>query len=259
MSHVSMYVRVLIKYAVSGTSSTGVTLAGSLIVNQVIKVGDFTGPIISGIGETIALSTSPFSCVANVAIPNPGVVDGNACGSAAATTYTVLAFGESFFAGGFVADGDVVQAPIGNHILIICAEDACGNETCEEYDLIVTDEIEPTASCDDDLNVSIGGGDVSVGIEGIARLFAEDVDEGSSDNCGDVTLEVRRNYWRNNTCDASANRWSPWGDFVDFYCCDVANEITIELRVTDESGNSERMLVDCYSRRQVEPILLRTR
>jgi hypothetical protein len=52
-----------------------------------------------------------------------------------------------------------------------------------------------------------------------------------------VTLEVRRNYWRNNTCDPSPNRFSPWGDFVDFYCCDIANEITIELRVTDASNN----------------------
>ncbi|MEL6660891.1 MAG: hypothetical protein AAFR36_30815, partial [Bacteroidota bacterium] len=205
--------------------------------DQFVKVGDFTGPIISGIDEVINISTSPLSCAANVMIPTPDVVDGNGCGSAIATTYTVLAFGETFFAGGNVGDGDIVQAPIGTHTLIICAEDDCLNETCEEYTLVVTDEIEPNAICDDELNVSIGGGDVLNGIEGIARVFAEDIDEGSNDNCGTVTLEVRRNFWRNGTCDASANRFSPWGAFVDFYCCDIANEITIELRVTDESGN----------------------
>ena len=212
--------------------------AGSLIANQIVKVFDATPPVLTGIPEVINLSTSPFSCVANVAIPTPGIVDGNGCSSVELTTYTVLAFGEAFFAGGYIADGDVVQAPIGEHVLILCGEDDCGNETCEEYDLVVTDEIEPSAACDDELNVSIGGGDVASGIEGIARIFAEDVDEGSYDNCGEVTLEVRRNFWRNDTCDASANRWSPWGDFVDFYCCDIANEITIELRVTDESGNT---------------------
>ncbi|MGH1436709.1 MAG: hypothetical protein ACRBG0_19885, partial [Lewinella sp.] len=105
------------------------------------------------------------------------------------------------------------------------------------YELNVADEIEPSASCNDELNVSIGGGDVANGVEGIARIFATDVNEGSNDNCGEVTLEVRRNYWRNETCNPSANRWSPWGDYVDFYCCDIDNEITIELRVTDESGN----------------------
>eukprot|EP00903_Cladosiphon_okamuranus_P000764 g762.t1 len=230
--------------------------------DQFVKVGDFTGPVISGIAEVLNISTSPLSCVANIVIPNPTVVDGNSCGSAAATTYTILAGGETFFAGGNVADGDVVQAPIGEHTLIICAEDDCGNETCEEYTLIIRDEIEPSAACDDELNVSIGGGDVLNGIEGIARIFAEDVDEGSYDNCGEVSLEVRRNYWRNGTCDASENRWSPWGEFVDFYCCDIANEITIELRVTDESGNQnicwmtvtpeDKLNPYCYAPQDVE-------
>ncbi|MEL7248324.1 MAG: hypothetical protein AAFO03_07890, partial [Bacteroidota bacterium] len=49
--------------------------------DQFVKVGDFTGPVISGISEVINISTSPLSCVANVAIPNPDVVDGNDCGS----------------------------------------------------------------------------------------------------------------------------------------------------------------------------------
>jgi hypothetical protein len=209
----------------------------AFIYNQLIKVGDFTGPVLTGVAPTLTISTSPLSCVANVLIPTPTITDGNGCSDVHTTIYTILANGTTFFAGGNIADNDVVQVPVGTHTLILCAEDACGNETCEEYTLIIRDEIEPTASCDDDLNVSIGGGDVLNGIEGIARIFATAVDEGSYDNCGEVTLEVRRNYWRNNTCDPSENRWSPWGEYIDFYCCDIANEITIELRVTDESGN----------------------
>ncbi|WP_367389207.1 T9SS type A sorting domain-containing protein [Lewinella sp. LCG006] len=210
---------------------------GSGTLNQLIKVGDFTGPVLTGVAPTLTISTSPLSCVANVLIPTPTITDGNGCSNVHTTTYTILANGTTFFAGGNIADNDVVGVPVGTHTLILCAEDACGNETCEEYTLIIRDEIEPTASCDDDLNVSIGGGDVLNGIEGIARIFATAVDEGSSDNCGEVSLEVRRNYWRNETCDPSENRWSPWGEYVDFYCCDINNEITIELRVTDESGN----------------------
>ncbi|MGH1437181.1 MAG: hypothetical protein ACRBG0_22265, partial [Lewinella sp.] len=209
----------------------------SIIYNQFVKVGDFTGPIISGVPAVISVSTSPFNCMANFLVPNPQVTDGNGCSTAAATSYTILANGTSFFRGGNIGANVVVQVPIGNHTVELCAEDGCGNETCVTYDLVVRDLIEPTASCDDQLNVSIGGGDVANGITGIARVYANDVNEGSNDNCGPVTLEVRRNYWRNNTCDASANRWSPWGNFVDFYCCDVNNEITIELRVTDQSGN----------------------
>ena len=211
--------------------------SNSFTWDQFVRVGDFTGPEISGIADVINVSTSPFSCLANIAIPCPTVVDANGCSSASATTWTVLAFGDSFFAGGDLCEGDVVQAPIGEHTLIVCASDDCGNETCEEYTVVVRDDIEPTAICDDELNVSIGGGDVANGVEGIARVFAVDFDEGSNDNCGEVTVEVRRNFWRDGTCNDSANRWSPWGEFVDFYCCDIGNEITIELRVTDEAGN----------------------
>jgi len=210
----------------------------SIVYNQLVKVGDFTGPVIAGVPAVIDVSTSPFACTANFAIPVPQVTDGNGCSSASPTTYTILANGVTFFANGTIGPNRIVQVPIGNHRLTLCAQDACGNETCQNYDLIVRDRIQPTAACDDQLNVSIGGGDTANGITGIARIFAADVNEGSNDNCGPVTLEVRRNFWRNNTCDASASRYSEWGPFVDFYCCDIAESITIELRVTDQSGNS---------------------
>jgi len=106
-----------------------------------------------------------------------------------------------------------------------------------EVTVTVEDNIEPTAVCDDELNVSIGGGDVLNDVYGQARVYAEDIDEGSSDNCSEVTVEVRRNFWRNGDCHPSENRWSDWGDYVDFLCCDIDKEITIELRVTDASGN----------------------
>jgi len=208
----------------------------SLILNQLVKVGDFTGPALSGVPATAIVSTSPFACVANYAIPVPVVSDGNGCSTAGPTTYTITQ-GGVYVANGNIIGAPIVQLPIGVYTVTLCAADACGNETCQDYEVTVRDLIQPTASCDDQLNVSIGGGDVANGIEGIARIFAADVDEGSNDNCGPVTVEVRRNFWRNNTCDASASRFSPWGDFVDFYCCDIAKEITIELRVTDQAGN----------------------
>jgi hypothetical protein len=219
--------------------------SSSVTYNQLVKVGDFTGPVLTGIPAVISASTSPFSCLANYSVPTPVITDGNGCSNVFPTTYTVLANGTTFFAGGtyqlvngvYRANPALVAVPIGQHKLVICAKDGCGNETCVTYDLIVRDLIEPSAACDDQLNVSIGGGDVASGITGIARIFATDVNEGSNDNCGPVTLEVRRNYWRNNTCDPSASRWSAWGAYVDFYCCDINNQITIELRVTDQSGN----------------------
>ncbi len=203
------------------------------IQQQIISIADEVGPVISGIPEVIQVSTNPFSCVATVAVTIPTVVDGNGCSSAAPTTYTVLAFGEAFFAGGNIIDGDIFQIPVGPHTIIYCAEDDCGNETCNQYDLLVTDNIVPAAVCLPNLTIPIGGGDTANGIEGIWRLFPEDLDDGSFDNCGPVSMQVRRNYWRFNTCDSNPNRWSPFGDQVDFYCCDQGTEITVELKVID--------------------------
>jgi hypothetical protein len=52
----------------------------------------------------------------------------------------------------------------------------------------VLDLIEPNAVCDDQLNVSLNG-------EGVARVYAVDINEGSNDNCGIVSIQVRR-AWR---------------------------------------------------------------
>ncbi|MEZ4985139.1 MAG: hypothetical protein R2795_08915 [Saprospiraceae bacterium] len=75
----------------------------------------------------------------------------------------------------------------------MCVADQCGNETCEDYTLIVEDRVSPTAACDDQLNITINNGDAASGVEGVAAISAEDVDEGSNDNCDtDVFLEISR-------------------------------------------------------------------
>ncbi|MEZ4986840.1 MAG: hypothetical protein R2795_17680 [Saprospiraceae bacterium] len=49
--------------------------------------------------------------------------------------------------------------------------DDCGNTTCVTYDLVVRDLISPTASCDDQLNVTINSGDFLNGVNGQARIY----------------------------------------------------------------------------------------
>ncbi|MCB9035398.1 MAG: hypothetical protein H6557_02145 [Lewinellaceae bacterium] len=75
--------------------------------------------------------------------------------------------------------------PAGSHYFRYRVEDGCGNKVIVYCPFTVADLVEPTAICDDNLHVSIGGAD-------FARIFAEDVDEGSNDNCNEVSLAVRR-------------------------------------------------------------------
>jgi hypothetical protein len=142
-----------------------------------------------------------------------------------------------------------VGIPLGNHFFYYEVEDDCGNKTTVYCDFSVRDQIEPVAVCDDQLNISIGGGD-------FARVFAADIDEGSWDNCEIDRIEVRRNKFDpiNYTC---GNSFSLWGPYVDFFCCDVGVEIEIQLRVIDKSGNINTCWLTVTPEEKVRPYVMR--
>ncbi|MEM1215832.1 MAG: hypothetical protein AAGJ82_09120, partial [Bacteroidota bacterium] len=215
---------------------------------QLVKITDTIAPILTcpsydtdGDGtpdNPTVFSLAPNDCTANFIAPLPSVTDN--CSSNISIATTIFEQGTNAFVAYVsptAASRLVTGVPVGQFYFRYEATDDCGNTRILDCPFEVRDLIEPYAVCDDELNVSLGGGDVANGIEGIARIFATDVDEGSSDNCGVVTLEVRRNFWADDTCSDNENSFSPWGDFIDFLCCDIDREIKIELRVTDASGN----------------------
>ena len=222
--------------------------------SQLIKVGDFTPPTVGhpgedydwdGVIDPLVFSTSPFSCTAAFEVPIPTVTDN--CSDYEVYTEIVTTveidvtnqYGQVI---GTALDTVTVRVidwdaptrfvngiPVGEHMFYYIVEDDCGNKTEIYCPFSCLDQIEPVAVCDDDLHVSIGGGD-------FARLFAADIDEGSWDNCEIDRIEVRRNKFDpiNYTC---GNSFSLWGPYVDFFCCDVGVEIEIQLRVIDIAGN----------------------
>ncbi len=231
----------------------------SRVWTQLIKVGDFTGPVLEcpivdnnwdGVADLLTYSTGPFNCTAAFAVPMPTVSDN--CSDWTLLTQIVTTIQAPVYNQWGQQIGttpqDVIVAtiphganrfvsniPVGCHRFRYTATDDCGKISTIECIFQVEDLIEPIAVCDDDLNISIGG-------QGLARVYAEDIDEGSSDNCGPIRLEIRRTYVLNpNTCapispttGAEENGALPWGDYVDFTCCDVNREVRIELRVWDD-------------------------
>ena len=233
--------------------------------NQTIKVGDFSNPDVScpivdwdhdGIPDhVLTYSTGPFDCTAAFAVPAPTITDN--C-SSTATVYTWVVTYDTHpeydiygnpIPGTSVTDeievaeldpieidlanppstvGYVSGIPLGCHYFRYKVVDACDKETTVECLFFVEDQVEPVAICDDDLNISIGG-------QGYARVYADDIDEGSWDNCGPIRIEVRRLYNEDpNTCAPVPPFYSPWGEYVDFNCCDVHDMVTIEMRVWDD-------------------------
>ena len=82
--------------------------------------------------------------------------------------------------------------------------------------------------------MTVGMYDTGNGLTG--KVNAESIDNGSFDNCSDLTFEIRRESAK---CEAGDNQF---GESIKFCCADIVGdapyEVDVELRVTDASGNS---------------------
>lgn len=232
--------------------------AGPIITHdQIIRIADLTPPQVScsapdadqnGLPDTLRYSTVSNLCAASITAPLPQAADN--CSSFTVLTEvtsnritpitnpfgTVIGFDTSLVVLATLpanAQSRIVNnIPVGRHWFRYTVTDACSNVTTVSCPFVVADLAPPTAICDDDLTVSLGG-------NGIGLIRAQDVDEGSSDNCGPVTLEVRRMLGFNPaTCATVPSAFTAWGPSVNVYCCEVGQMVMVQLRVTDASGNT---------------------
>ncbi len=232
------------------------------------KIGDFEGPVISGPVDTAVVSTGPFECTASFAATEStlnkwGITVEDCPGENPQLNLSVYGWVDELIYGiptgtktyrkvaGTSPNGIVTGVPEGIYNLVIEAFDDCYNSTRDSVPFIVKDLIQPVMKCDNQLNVSISA-------NGYARVYAEDIDENSRDNCADqVTLSVRRavpeacteefllrGYDLNNdgvlnTIDGfslvNGIWYTPYADYVEFFCCDVGTAITVDLRGQDDA------------------------
>ncbi len=230
---------------------------GSFNFNQVIKVGDFTAPQAScplvdltgdGFPDPLVYSTGPFDCTAAFGAPLPTVTDN--CSPVFITTEVitdepVILYGPDGQPTDTILETVVLASippnapnrflagiPLGCHRFRYTVEDECGNSTVLECGFCVEDQVSPTASCDDNLHANLGS-------QGTLRLFASQFDEGSNDNCAIASLQVRRQVSLDADCNSVSPYFTPWGDFVEFNCCEAGTEVIVELKVRDEAGNED--------------------
>lgn len=225
--------------------------------NQVIKIGDFTAPEVrcplvdltgDGFPDPLVYSTNPFECTATFAAPLPDVSDNCSLWEATievVTDQTTIIYGPSGNPVDTILETVVLATvlpgapdrivrniPVGCHRFRYTVNDECGNTTISECGFCVEDKINPAAACDDDLNISIGPG-------GVARLYATSFEEGSWDNCGIDSLQVRREVRLDEDCNPVQPFFTPWAEYVDFFCCEANSTIRVELRVVDAAGNED--------------------
>lgn len=240
---------------------------------QIIKVADTKAPVVvcdpvdydhDGNNDLRTYSTGPYDCTAAFELPMPIVED--ACSGWTVLT-EVLEGGHNGPVIASVLPGKsryISGVPLGCHVIKYTVVDDCGNKTVKFCPFQVEDQVAPIAVCNDDLNIGIGGA-------GYARVDATDIDEGSSDNCGPIRVEVRRRIFDitaydcldvfdtdqngvvlNDEVRLSAEfgdpdgdgipneffYYTPWEEYVEFTCCDMNENVRIELRVWDDrNGN----------------------
>jgi hypothetical protein len=127
----------------------------------------------------------------------------------------------------------------GDYVAVWIAKDVCGNTFAHLDSFQISDNIAPTCIMDDIrtitlTNFEVGGPSASVSQRGEAYLTAERLNEGSSDNCHEVTLEVRR---------MTSVGMSVWSDKVGFTCEDLGDSVLVEMKST--AGNESTI---CWTR-----------
>ena len=205
-------------------------------------------PVVDGY---MIFETPIFECAATVSVPMPDVDYSGVCGESAYQLVTEIldSEGNVLYT---LAEGDpriLEGMSAGEYAFRYTLTNDCGAEVSADCLFKVVDRNDPVAICSGTFNVSVGG-------YGLARIRAEQFDNGSYDYCGDeLTLEVRRKYTRDpETCDElETETYSEWGPHIDLTCCDAGTYVLVEMRVTDENGNSNMCWLEILVEDKVQP------
>lgn len=200
---------------------------------QIIKIMDTTPPDITcPVDRTI--STTESSCFGNIVLQAPLVSDN--CSSV--TGISVSASQGNLGAGNTSLSG----LPLGYTTVTHTATDGCDNTATCTYLIWVEDLVTPVAVCDEITQIAVDN-------NGEATAYATTFDDGSNDNCGIHSFQVRR---LESNCDPNGTIFA---DSVHFDCCDVGDTIGVVLRVWDVNGNYNDCMVQVYVEDKIEPTI----
>lgn len=221
-------------------------------MTQIIKATDEEAPTVDG-EDLVVVSVDPWSCQGNFLMPAPTILHDN-CSDV--VTYTIQApAGVTVVRDAATGRYNIVGAIKGDNAFKYIAKDCCGNEGTFDFVVRVVDRTPPIAVAKQQIVLSLTTGGEG---DGIAKLFANSVDNGSYDSCSPVHLELRRERSSNRDetdCDHPGN-WTynndghpnddkdddDKGAFVKFCCSDITNRegivpfgiVKVWMRVWDD-------------------------
>lgn len=199
---------------------------------QIIKVMDKTPPEIECLQDTIQIGADAYECSSQkFELPIPEISDNcssvvtfvNVYNAATNAEVSVQKSGTKFF---------IQKLPLKLYKVVITAVDKCNNKSKCTYYIKAIDDKNPYVVCDQHTKVSIGS-------NGVARLNAESVDDGSFDNCGIKDMQIRKM-----TDGCNTPEYLKFGPYVDFCCLEANKTLMVVMKVTDLSGNSNTCMVE---------------
>jgi hypothetical protein len=212
---------------------------------QIIKVADNQGPIIACPDE-MTIEANPYTCTSDWQAPAPTVIfdcsnttytvafllagPGENCSNPPTSGLYVQQHGNVRVEGNSTTGYTIRNLPLGCTWVRYTVTDECGNSTFCFTEIEVVDNVPPFPVCVEFTVATLTS-------NGWARIFAHSFDNGSFDNCCDVSFEVRR---MTPGCNQNTTTFGP---FVDFCCDDVGKDIMVELRVSDCNDNSNTCMV----------------
>ncbi|MBK9221391.1 MAG: hypothetical protein IPO16_04640 [Saprospiraceae bacterium] len=209
---------------------------------QIIKVID--DRITLFCSPNITISTLAATCEGEANIPTPTVL--NECSSVKwevkvkrgadpllspsaidATSAGVFRVNDSLY--------NIRNLPVGLSWVLFIGTDGCGNlDTCAT-EVTVEEKTKPIAVCDFETVVTLTD-------DGSAKVYALTFDDGSHDNCGLGSFQVRRMDPGN--CPDPIKDDNLFGDYVEFCCNDIPNNpVLVVLQVKDRAGNTNECMV----------------
>lgn len=203
---------------------------------QVIDIVDDLAPVIPQLDD-ITVTTQTRSCTGLVTLPKLTITDN--CNK----IYHVYANAtqEGQPTGYIDGNGGTMYLGVGEHIVTYSALDNCSNQSQMSFVVTVRDDTDPVAICDQYATVSIK-------TNGYTEITASAVDDGSFDECGPVTLKLRR---MEDPCDFGHD--DDWFDKVGFCCLDANTSRMVQLLVTDKGGNTNICMVNVEVQDKVTP------
>ena len=189
---------------------------------QFITLIDTVPPEITISDTLIINSSSDFNCIVTFTLPGLHVTDN--CDN----DLDVSVFNDIYPVN--YTYGGTLNLPVDTHTLFVQAIDNCHNVSRDTFVVILTDQSPPLTLC-------LANTIVSLNNNGEASIEAKVFDEGSKDACSNIILTARR------MTSSCINDSLIHGPRVDFCCDDIGQEVMVELKATDSSGNESICMV----------------